>query len=178
MPVAAVRSVEHPQDFREPCIYCERCVRGALVITHTRALTLASAPPPRFDHASEEHCWTSREQQRSISIDDGNSMASTHKSSTVDDDDDLDDQDIAVTRADEQPSEGGEDAAGAAADAVADAAAAACEDSRHHPAGESPGDQHTASSNDVHVQPFTINRSEADNTPSPTSTKSLLGICK
>ena len=165
MCVAAVRSVEHPLDYREPCIYCERCVRGALVITHTRALTHAPAPP-RFDHASEEHCWTSRQQQRSISLDDGNSMASTHKSSAVDDDDDWDVQDIAVTRADERPSEGGGDAA----DAAADAAAAASEDNRRNPAGESPGDHHTASSDDAHVLPFTISPSEAQNTPSPTST--------
>jgi hypothetical protein len=103
-----------------------------------------------------------------MSLDDGNSIASTHKSSTVDDDDDLDVQDIAVTRADEQPSEGGGDAAVAAAAAAA--AAAASEGSRHHPTGESPGDHHTASSDDAHVLSFTISPSEGDNTPSPTST--------
>ena len=27
---AAVRSVEHPDDFNEPCIYCERCGCGFL----------------------------------------------------------------------------------------------------------------------------------------------------
>ena len=97
-----------------------------------------------------------------MSLDDGNSMASTHKSSAVDDDDDLDVQDIAVTRADERPSEGGGDAA--------DVDAAASEDNRRNPAGESPGDHHTASSDDAHVLPFTISPSEAHNTPSPTST--------
>ena len=34
---AAVRSVEHPDDFNEPCIYCERCGCGFLSIWKSKS---------------------------------------------------------------------------------------------------------------------------------------------